>query len=126
MIKDEIKKLKDIDLYSLSMFMLFKFTEVSEFAAISEIPYILDKDNTLRLCQYFGGRTIKIPTIDELYSMMSILLLYQYVNIDGKKYSEAVELIGFSSRELRKVKTAYTKLCKILNNYNIKSRHAYE
>lgn len=126
MIKDEIKRLKDIDLYSLSMFMLYKFTEVPEFAAVSELPYVLDKDNTLRLCQYFGGRTIKVPTVDELYSMISILLLYQYVNIDGKKYTEAVDLIGFNSRELRKVKSAYTKLCKILNNYNIKSRHSYE
>jgi len=124
--KDAIKTLQDIDIYSLSMFTLYKLTEIPEYTAIGELPYILDKDNMLKLCQYFGGRSIKIPTVEELYSTMNLLLLYQYVNIEGKSYDEAIQIIGYSSRELRKVKQAYQKLCDVLANYNFKHRGKYE
>lgn len=125
-IKKTITMLKDIDIYSLSMFTLYKLTEIPEYSTISELPYILDRDNMLKLCQYFGGRKIKIPTIEELHSMMYLLLLYQYVNIDNIEYDEAVKMIGYESRNLRQVKAAYTKLCKVLDKYDIKPRLKYE
>ena len=65
--KTDITTLKDIDIYSLSMFVLYKLTEIPEYSAISELPYVLDKDNMLRLCEYFGGRALTIPTADALY-----------------------------------------------------------
>lgn len=125
-IKKTITMLKDIDIYSLSMFTLYKLTEIPEYSTISELPYILDRDNMLKLCQYFGGRKIKIPTVEELHSMMYLLLLYQYVNIDNIEYDEAVKMIGYESRNLRQVKAAYTKLCKVLDKYDIKPRLKYE
>lgn len=124
-IKKNLMTLKDVDLYSLSMFALYKLIDIPEYSTISELPYILDKNNMLKLCEYFGGRTIRVPTIEELHSLMNLLLLYQYVNIDKMEYSQAVKLIGYNSKELRKVKTIYTKLCKILDNYSIKSRDKY-
>ena len=126
MIKDDIKTLKDVDIYSLSMFVLYKLINIPEYCTISEIPYILDKENTLKLCEYFGGRTIKVPTIEELHSIMNILLLYQYVNIEGKNYTDSLKAIGFESKDYRKVKSIYNKLCDILSDYNIGSRHNYE
>lgn len=124
--KTDITTLKDIDIYSLSMFVLYKLTEIPEYSAISELPYVLDRDNMLRLCEYFGGRTIRIPTTDELYSLMNILLLYQYVNIEHIPYDSAVEIIGYESKELRKVKKVYTKLCATLSQYKIQARDTYE
>lgn len=125
-IKKTLTILKDVDIYSLSMFALYKLTEVPEYSAISEIPYILDRENMLKFCQYFGGRTIKVPTIEELNSLMYLLLLYQYVNIEGIAYDTAIELIGYKSKNLRQVKTAYTELCKILDKYNIRAKNNYE
>ena len=125
-IKKTITMLKDIDIYSLSMFTLYKLTEIPEYSTISELPYILDRDNMLKLCQYFGGRKIKIPTVEELHSMMYLLLLYQYVIIYNIEYDEAVKMIGYESRNLRQVKAAYTKLCKVLDKYDIKPRLKYE
>jgi hypothetical protein len=116
--KKSINNLKDADVYSLSMFALYKLIDVPEYSVIGELPYILDKKNLLNLCNYFGGRTIKIPTLNELHSTMYLLLLYQYTKIEGKPYEDAVKLIGYKSSELRQVKTAYTKLCKVLDNYN--------
>lgn len=126
MIKEDIKILKEVDIYSLSMFALYKLINIPEYCTISELPYILDKENTLKLCEYFGGRVIKVPTIEELHSIMNILLLYQHVNIEGKSYQDAVKLIGYEGKELRKVKSIYTKLCRILDDYNIKSRKNYD
>ena len=117
-IKKTITMLKDIDIYSLSMFTLYKLTEIPEYSTISELPYILDRDNMLKLCQYFGGRKIKIPTVEELHSMMYLLLLYQYVKFDGIPYEDAVIQIGYKSSELRKVKSSYNMLCDILDKYN--------
>lgn len=116
--KYNLETFKDVDLYSLSMFTLYKLTEVEEYSILGELPYILDKKNLIDLCTYFGGRTIRIPTVAELNSMMYLLLLYQYTKIDGVDYDEAVKLIGYDSSELRKVKVGYRKLCKVLEKYN--------
>lgn len=113
----DIQKLKESDIYSLSMFVLYKLTNVQEYSIMGELPYILNKDSLLNFCKYFGGRTIKVPTLEELYNIMHIILLYQYVKIDGIPYDVAVEKIGFKVSELKKVKTSFIELCKILNNY---------
>ena len=118
----DILKLKDTDLYSLSMFTLYKLKDVPEYSSLSELAYILDKQNLLKLCEYFGGTTIKIPTIRELHLIMQVLLLYQYVNIEHIPYNKSVDLIGFESKNLREIKTIYMKLCKILEDFNIKAR----
>lgn len=126
MIKKNLLTLQNTDTYSLSMFALYKLTEIPEYSAISELPYILDKPNMLKLCEYFGGRTIKIPTTDELYSLMNLLLLYQYVNIENINYQEAVKMVGYQSNQLRQVKKMYNQLCKVLEKYNFESRARYE
>lgn len=121
-IKNEFKNLKDVDIYSLMLFSLFKIREIPEYATLSEMAYVLDKENLLKLCEYFGGMTIKIPTINELESLVYSLILYQYVNIDNIDYDEAIRLIGHKSSDLRKVKADYRKLCSILDKYDFKSR----
>lgn len=124
-IKRQFVSLKDVDVYSLSMFALYKLTDIPEYTTIGELPYILDRENMLKFCEYFGGQVIKVPTVDEIHSIMYLLLLYQYVNIDGMDYEDAIKLIGYDSKELRSVKSAYLKLCKVLKNYDIKPRNPY-
>lgn len=116
--KYNLESFKDVDLYSLSMFTLYKLTDVKEYSILGELPYILDKKNLIDLCTYFGGRTIKVPTVAELNSMMYLLLLYQYTKIEGMSYDKAVALIGYKSSELRRVKVAYKKLCEVLEKYS--------
>ena len=60
--------------------------------------------------------------MSELYSVMYLLLLYQYTKIEGKTYDEAISIIGYKSSELRHVKSAYNKLCKILDTYNFERK----
>lgn len=118
-IKEELVKLKEMDVYSLILFALFKLKDIPEYSVLSELAYILDKDNLLKLCEYFGGITITVPTIDELECLVYSLVLYQYVDIDKMEYDKAVKLIGHRSSDLRKVKSGYSKLKEILQQYDL-------
>jgi hypothetical protein len=121
-IKERLLTFKDVDIWSLVLFTLYKIKDLPEYSSISELAYILDKDNMLKLCEYFGGLTIKIPTIDELEEIVYALVLYQYVNIDGMEYDEAVKLLGEKSSNLRNIKSGYLKVCDVLNNYEFSKR----
>lgn len=113
---------KDADVWSIVLFALYKIIDVPEYSTISELAYILDKENMLKLCEYFGGLTIKIPTIDEIEEIVSALVIYQHVNIDGMEYEDAVKLLGEKSSNLRNLKSNYIKLCKVLEDYEFSNR----
>lgn len=117
MIRTNIENLKQTDFYSLLLFSLFKMTDHPEYSSLSQLAYVLDRENLLNLCEYFGGQTLKIPTMKELESLIYSLLLYQYVKIDNMEYNNALELIGHESCELRQVKKGYHSLCKIMEKY---------
>lgn len=121
-IKEELSTLKETDIYSLILFSLFKLRNIPEYASLSELVYILDKESLLKLCEYFGGMTLKIPTIQELESLVYVLVLYQYVNIDGMDYDDAIKLIGYKSSDLKRVKADYRRLSSILDEYDFKRR----
>lgn len=119
-IKSELDNLKTQDVYSLLLFVLYKIRDVEEYSTLSELAYVLDKDNLLNLCEYFGGLTIKIPKIEELEDLVDALLLYQYVDIDNIPYKEALNKIGFQSYKLRDIKKNYNKIKEVLKNYDFK------
>ncbi|MBO7696655.1 MAG: hypothetical protein J6T10_28845 [Methanobrevibacter sp.] len=121
-IKENLLTLHDMDIWSLIFFALYKLKDIPEYSTISEMAYVLDKDNLLKLCEYFGGLTIKIPTIDELELLVHSLVLYQYVNIDGMDYEKAIEIVGKDSVDLRAVKSGYIKICEILSKYKFSPR----
>ena len=121
-IKEELAKLKDIDVYSLMLFAMFKLRDIPEYASLSEMVYILDKDSLLKLCEYFGGVTIKIPTIEELESIVYALVLYQYVDIDKIPFEKAIKIITDSTENVKSVKLAYVQIKEILSNYSLTER----
>lgn len=123
-IQQNLTTLKERDLYSLSLFCLYKLIGTNEYSSLSELAYVLDKDSLLNLCEYFGGQTIYIPTPDELENLTYSLLLYHYVKLEHIKYEDALQLIGHESKDLRAVKSNYLKLCEVLKDYNFKTREA--
>lgn len=124
-IKEELAKLKEMDTYSLILFALYKLRDIPEYSSISELAYVLDKKNLLKLCEFFGGITLTIPTIEELESLVYSLVLYQYVDVENMPYEDALKIIGHRSSDLRKVKTDYVKLKDILSEYNFESRDGF-
>lgn len=120
-IKSELERLKDMDIISLLLFALFKLKESDEYSSLSELSYVLDKKNLLRLCEFFGGCTITIPTIDELETMLGGLLLYQYIDIDKMPVEEAMTLAD-NKHQAKEIKAAYRVIKDVLTDYSISDR----
>ena len=124
--KTNLENLKEMDVYSLVLFSLYKLIGTSEYSSIAELAYVLDKDSLLNLCEYFGGQTIRIPTIDEIELLVIALLLVKYVKVDNMPYEEALAQIStdhvFSPK---KVKQMYMQLKEVLDKYEFKSRESY-
>lgn len=121
-IKEELQKLHEPDIWSLLLFVLFKIKDVPEYSGISELAYILDRKNLMKLCEYFGGTTITVPTIDELEMLVYGLLLYQYVSIDGIPESDALSLVAREGVDLKEVRQSYLKIKETLQNYDFVAR----
>lgn len=121
-IKEELQKLHEPDIWSLLLFVLFKIKDVPEYSGISELAYILDRKNLLKLCEYFGGTTITVPTIEELEMLVYGLLLYQYVSIDGVPESDALSLVAREGVDLKAVRQSYLKIKETLQNYEFVAR----
>ena len=88
-IKANLNNLHLSDIYSLMLFVMYKLQDIPDYAALSELCYLLDGANLTRLLTYFSGRTLQVPTSEEFANMSKALLLYQYINVDGHTLVEA-------------------------------------
>ena len=125
MIKESLEKLKEEDIYSLLLFSLFQLKQSPEYSSLCELAYVIDKDNLLNLCEYFGGQTITIPTLYELESLIYSILLIKYTKIDEIPYEEAIKSIPKDNIFLKDIKPMYLELLEILKNYDFKPREKY-
>lgn len=116
-IKTNLDTLKKKDIYSLMLFVLYKFKDVPQYSTLSELTYVLDTNNLLRLCELYGGTTITIPTIQEMEEILNALLLYQKVNLEHKDMNEVLESFQLTLNEKRKLLKIYEELCEVLKNY---------
>ena len=115
-------ELKKVDIWSLMLFVLCNFQKVPEYSAISELAYVLDQKNMLKLCEYFGGQTIRIPTIDELEITLYAMLLYQYIDIERMSEKDALDLIRVDKDLLKPIKSCYATVKDVLSKYSLTSR----
>lgn len=120
-IKSELQNLQTNDIYSLILFALYKVTDNPQHAALSQLAYILDKDNLLKLCEFFGGMTLKIPTIDELEVLVYGLLVYQQVDIEKRNYDEVIEELSKKHIDVNSAIKQHKTVREILHNYDFNS-----
>lgn len=127
MIKQELDKLNQQDIYSLILFTLFKIKDIPEYSAISELAYTLDKNNFLNLCEHFGDTTITIPTLDELENLLYALLAYQYIEIEHKDSDEVFNSFKslYEGISVQNIKRSFKSICEVLKNYKFDLREAF-
>lgn len=87
---------EDSDLYYLSLIILFLMKEKSEYGALSELTFLLDKDSFFNLLQYYEGETLKIPKREELLDVMRLILFYYYSEIKGMKWKKIFEKLNMN------------------------------
>ena len=117
-IKEELKKLNTPEIYSLILFSLYKLNNDPQYSTLSELPYLLDRQSLLNLLQYYGGLTIKIPTIRELEILVYALSLHEKVCFDGKSFSEALSALGHDKNEEQNIVEAYQHIQTVLEGYS--------
>ena len=118
--RKDISALSSVDVYSLVLFTLFQMKQVPEYATLSELAYILDKQNLLYLLEYFGGMTITIPTKEELQLVINTLLVYQYVKVEKMSYQKALNmLVNVPKGQYKQIELLYGKVCEVLDKYYI-------
>ena len=115
-VKNSLDKLSNKDTYSLLMFVLFKLKDVSTIAPLSQLVYLLDEDNLIKLLKYFGGQTVTFPTLDDLQDTIFALSLYKKVAIDNLDYDTALKEIP--SSYINSVLNKYDDICKIMEDYS--------
>ena len=123
--KQILDDLQENDIYSLVLFSLYKLISIPEYSSLSELAYVLDKENLLNLCEFFGGQVIKIPTLEELEALIYSLLLVKQSKVDGIPYEEAIKNIPKENYQLKNIRNTYYKLQEILSKYDFKSRENY-
>ena len=121
-IKTDLKHLNEMDIWSLMLFSLYSVKDAPEYSGLSELAYILDKKNLLKLCEYFGGQTITIPTIDQLELLLYGLLMYQYIHVEGMTYEDAFEIVNPPQYSHNDIRYSYNRIVTTLENYEFTSR----
>lgn len=121
-VNKKIDSLKTKDVYSILMFLLFRTEEIPEYAVLSRLAYVMDKEVLLTLCELFGGMTIKIPTMDELEKLLTAMTIYSRVDLDKEDKEQVFEEITEKYKNKIPPVTIiklYEQLHDIMENYHV-------
>ena len=118
-----LKHLENInknEVNSLLLWALFVYSNIPEYSNLSKLAYLLDEDSFFNFLSYYGGQTIKVPTVEEFKIVANALLLYYYINIQNIDYDDAVNQLLLSNKDLYldKINDAYFKLIKEFDKFN--------
>lgn len=94
-------------------------TNDPKYQSISELIYVLNKEAFLKLCEYFGGMEIKIPTIAQLEELTYALYIYQQVDINKRDLNEVLDEVLKKAGKIHYIKSCYIELSKLLSEYTI-------
>jgi hypothetical protein len=118
-INENLKNLQLSDIYTLMLFILYKVKDIPEYAVLSELCFLLDGPNLIRLLTYFEGKTITVPTSEEFNCLINALLLYQYINADHLSVLEAQNKLKVDSPTQKEAAMElYLQLLPVLSQYN--------
>ena len=118
-----LSRLSDPDAYSVMCSFLFDLKADPKYTVLSELCYMCDKKSFLNIIKYLAGTSIKIPTAEEFSDCAKLILLFQYYEIEGLPWKEAIEKSGYNDISGRKAKCRLEKLKNTLSQYNYGNRN---
>ena len=119
-IVESLNNLNKKDIYSLLLFALYQLKEDPKFSVLSEMCYILNSEDLLKMLNYFGGMTITVPTLRDMRLLVQALMIYRSVHIEQEcTYDEVVADYKKNKSEftLQEIDEAYSKLVEVVSNY---------
>lgn len=120
-ISTEITNLTKNDIYSLMLFVMYKLKDSNEYSSLSQLSYILDEENLLKLCEYYGGTTIYIPKIEELEDMLNAMLLFQRVDIEKQDLTKCLTTLNKKGENTKSIKKNYFVIKEVLKDFSFNS-----
>ena len=102
------------DIFSVATALLYTIKDIPKYKTVSELFYILDYDSFLKLIKYFGGMEIRIPSSKEVASLLRVLLLYQYYDVDKMDWQSAMRKAGFSPEEGQRARVLLLRFKELL------------
>lgn len=114
---NNLQNLKQKDVFNIMLFVLYKLKDIPDYKVLSELFYLVDKEALLNICQYYGGMTVRIPTIDELNNILNALTLYLKVDIQHLNFENSLNKFELNKEEKQQLVNTYIILKDTLMNY---------
>ena len=115
-----LEELDKKDIYSLMLFILYRLKEMPEYSTLSELVYILDNENFIKLINYYGGKTIRIPKVDELSTILNALLVYEREQNTDLSLSDIFKDIGINKKEIPEIMKILQLIPQLMDDYDFK------
>lgn len=108
--EDKLNKvLTEEEHYVINILLLSYLTNDESYKDIAELCFMFDEySNFKKFIKYYGGRTLKIPTQEELRLALKHLLLFQYVKIDGADFEESYKRVKLKELNIGKDEASNT------------------
>lgn len=115
-----LEQLDKKDISSLILFTIFKMKDIPQYATLSELIYILDENSFSKFLNYFGGKTITVPTVEEFNTILSTLLVIERKENTNMTEEEIFADLGICKKEQEEVKKTLPVVLEVLRDYDFK------
>lgn len=115
-----LEQLDKKDIYCLILFFLYRLKEIPEYSTLSELIYILDNESFIKFLNYYGGKTIKVPSVDDLSIILDALLIYEKQQNDKVSIDEALKDLGIDKNKKQEILKIVYLIPELLENYDFK------
>lgn len=88
---------EETDLYYMALLTLSLFSNKKKYSNISELPIILDRNSFLNLITIYGGKTITIPTKEEILGYVQSLYYVYYSEVENIPQKKILENLKIDS-----------------------------
>lgn len=115
-----LEQLEKKDIYSLILFVLYKMKGIPEYSTLSELIYILDNESFIRFLNYYGGKTISVPKIEDLSLILYALLVFERQENTDLPLDDILRELGISKKNKGDILKILNIIPELLKDYDFK------
>lgn len=115
-----LEELEKKDIYSLILFSLYRLKDVPEYSTLGELVYVLDNENFIKFLNYYGGKTIKVPTVQELSAVLNALFIFERQQNTDIPLNDLIKELNLNKKEKADLVKALNIITELLTEYDFK------